>query len=573
MRLSVLSAAGLLLFAAALQGADLRLEVNPEWAGQPIGVPSPVRSTRAEQQVRITRLSALLSGFALRRPDGSAVYLGNQYGFIDAGSGRTGVTLTGVDKGKYSGLEFTIGLPHDVDSQDASRWPAGHPLNPITDGMYWGWQGGYVFAAIEGNWWTGSGPHRGFSFHLASGAGVMRVHVDVPFEVQGPILVRCAWDLAAMIRPLQFEADGKGSSTHSRADDPLAHWLADSAVRAVGWRGWEPNASTVTDLADSSAVRPVPAGAVPLVVPAGFPQPSLPADNPLTRAGIDLGKALFSDPRLSGNGTQSCISCHKPAHGFADPAAVSIGAEGTSGFRHSPSLLNLAWAPAFDWDGSQPLIRNQVLNAMTGSQEMNGDTRKIAAKLAQDRAVAERFRVAFGSPGVTPERISLAIEQYLLTLVSADSKFDRAARGEESLTATEQRGLELFLTEYDPAHGRHGADCFHCHGGALFGDYVYRDNGLKASPDDRGRGAVSGQTYDDGKFKTPSLRNVAVRGPYMHDGSLADLKAVVAHYMRGVQRTPNLDPNLGKHPDSGLDLSEADQAALVAFLLTLTSAK
>ena len=139
------------------------------------------------------------------------------------------------------------------------------------------------------------------------------------------------------------------------------------------------------------------------------------------------------------------------------------------------------------------------------------------------------------------------------------------------LTGLEKKGLELFLTEYDPARGRYGADCFHCHGGALFGDYVYRDNGLGGAKGDRGRAVITGSADDEGKFKTPSLRNVGARAPYMHDGSLADLRAVVAHYANGVRRTPNLDPNLGKHPDAGIALSPADQEALVAFLLTLSS--
>ena len=147
----------------------------------------------------------------------------------------------------------------------------GHPLNPLTDGMYWGWQGGYVFAAIEGNWWTESGVHRGFSFHLASGAGEMRVQLAVPFEVTGPTVVRCAWDVAAILRPLQFEADGKGSSTHSRADDPFAQWLASAAVRAVGWRGKSEDLNLVAAPPERVGDNPRHLGAVPFVVPAGFP--------------------------------------------------------------------------------------------------------------------------------------------------------------------------------------------------------------------------------------------------------------------------------------------------------------
>ena len=173
---------------------------------------------------------------------------------------------------------------------------------------------------------------------------------------------------------------------------------------------------------------------------------------------------------------------------------------------------------------------------------------------------------------ITPERIGLALEQFLLTQVSADSKFDSALRGAATLTEEEQHGFDLFLMEYDPARGKRGADCFHCHGGPLFSDFAYKQNGLPIAAD-RGREKVTASASDAGKFKTPSLRNVAVTGPYMHDGRFATLEEVVAHYDHGVVRTATLDPNLAKHPNEGLQLSTDDQHALVAFLRTLTDAR
>jgi len=573
---SLRAAAGLLFAAAAARAADQRLNLVPEWAGQPIAVPSAAMSNASGQQLRLTRLSALLSEFVLRRPDGSVLVLPVRCGFIDFASGRTEVSLGDVPAGDYSGLGFTIGLAPALDRSDASQRPAGDPLNPLTDGLYWGWQGGYVFAALEGNWWTATGPTRGFSYHLAAGAGPMKVRLGVPFSVNGPVALHCAWDFAGMLRPMRFAADGSTSSTHSRADDPLARWMATAVTRAIGWRGIGPSSpcAASSDSALPSDVRGAPRSqpveTVAFVVPAGFPQPELPSDNPLTRPGIALGRALFSDRRLSDNGRQACISCHQPEHAFSDTSGRSTGADGTLGARHAPSLLNLAWQPAFAWDGSKPRIRDQALAALTGPSEMHGNLAAVTSSLAADPATVAQFQRAFGSAAVTPQRIGLALEQYLLTLVAADSRFDRAARGDGALTAEERRGLELFLTEYDPARGRYGADCFHCHGGTLFGDFAYRDNGLGAAAD-QGRGVVTGSAYDAGKFKTPSLRNVALRGPYMHDGSLPTLEAVVAHYAHGVKRTPNLDPNLGKHPDTGMDLSRGDQSALVAFLRTLTS--
>jgi cytochrome c peroxidase len=142
--------------------------------------------------------------------------------------------------------------------------------------------------------------------------------------------------------------------------------------------------------------------------------------------------------------------------------------------------------------------------------------------------------------------------------------------GKVKFTAQEQRGFELFNTEYDPGHGLYGADCFHCHGGPLLSDHAFHNNGLDAVPRDLGRYLVTSNNADRGKFATPTLRNVELTWPYMHDGRFRTLEQVVAHYNSGVRRSPTLDPNLAKHPDAGLQLGPEDQRALVAFLKTLT---
>ena len=183
------------------------------------------------------------------------------------------------------------------------------------------------------------------------------------------------------------------------------------------------------------------------------------------------------------------------------------------------------------------------------------------------------FTEAFGSPEITAEKISLALEQFVLTLTSFDSKFDRALRGEAKFTQPEQRGFELFMTEYEPRSGRFGADCFHCHGGALFSDHQFHNNGLDAVPLDLGRFLVTTNAGDRGKFSTPSLRNIALTAPYMHDGRFKTLEEVVEHYSTGLKRSATLDPNLAKHPDGGVRLMVEDQRALVAFLNTLTDEK
>jgi cytochrome c peroxidase len=183
---------------------------------------------------------------------------------------------------------------------------------------------------------------------------------------------------------------------------------------------------------------------------------------------------------------------------------------------------------------------------------------------------ASLFNAAFGSPEITPEKISLSLENYLLTLTSFDSKFDRVLRGEEKFTPQEQRGFELFNTEYDPRRGQYGADCFHCHGGPLFQSQTFANNGLDSTFTDLGREKVTGKTSDAGKFAVPSLRNVALTAPYMHDGRFETLAESVAHYCTGMKRSATLDPNLAKHPDGGVPLSADDQRALVTFLKTLT---
>ena len=296
----------------------------------------------------------------------------------------------------------------------------------------------------------------------------------------------------------------------------------------------------------------------------------MPADNSLTVEGVALGRKLFSDPRLSGNGTQSCASCHAPARAFSDTVALSRGADGMTGKRNAMPLFNLAWSPSYAWDGSKPRVRDQALAAMTNPVEMHADAMGVVAELSKDAGLGRAFAAAFGSREITAERVGRALEQYLLTLVAADSKFDRSLRGEAALTEDEQAGFALFVTEYDPVRGKRGADCFHCHGGALFSDQGFKNNGIDLVSADEGRAVATGKSSDAGKFKTPTLRNVARTAPYMPDGRFATLEDVVAHYDHGVKRAATLDANLAKHPDAGLALTSAEQAQLVAFLKTLT---
>jgi len=233
-------------------------------------------------------------------------------------------------------------------------------------------------------------------------------------------------------------------------------------------------------------------------------------------------------------------------------------------------LFNLAWKRSFFWDGRASSLRQQVLMPIQNSIEMNQPLEAALAELSAKPEYPALFARAFGSPEITTNRLALALEQFVLTRVSSSSKLDRALDGKEELSEEEKRGFQLFMTEYDPRRGVQGADCFHCHGGALFQSQGFANNGLDANFPDLGRGAVTGREGDKGRFAVPSLRNVELTGPYMHDGRFKTLEEVVAHYCSGIKRSSSLDPNLAKHPDGGVPLSEADQKALVAFLKTLT---
>jgi cytochrome c peroxidase len=234
------------------------------------------------------------------------------------------------------------------------------------------------------------------------------------------------------------------------------------------------------------------------------------------------------------------------------------------------ALFNLAWKRSFFWDGRASTLRQQVLMPIQNPIEMHGSLDKIIGKLTTTPEYPALFARAFGSPEITANRVALALEQFVLTRISCDSKLDRALQGTVELTDEEKRGFELFMTEFDPRRGLRGADCFHCHGGPLFQSQGFANDGLDAMPTDLGRSAITGREGDKGRFAVPSLRNVELTAPYMHDGRFKTLEEVVAHYCTGVKRSATLDPNLAKHPDGGVPLSQADQKALVAFLKTLT---
>lgn len=558
---------------ACASAAAVQLSIEPTWESQPLLLDSLRYQNAADETLSVTRLSYLLSGFALERTDGSWVQLPDQYAWLDASGHRNGFTLEGVAKGTYKTLRFFVGPDPAANGSDPAKRPADHPLNANLNGLHWDWRSGYIFLAAEGHYRTGNGEIKGWSYHFARDPNRTAVSLPLPEGCTDDAALAIQLDvkmILAGLRSLSFTKDG--ATTHSSDGDAVASALAANLSGAF---------QVVQLLSTKPAIsRPPPVQ--PLYLPekytpyrftmsSTFPIPALPRDNPLIEERIALGKALFNDSVLSVDHTIACGSCHQEATAFADPKPFSQGVRRQTGTRHSMPLFNLAWKSSFFWDGRAGTLREQALMPIQDHTEMDHNLPDLVAGLASNSAYPPLFEKAFGSPEITPEKLGLALEQYLLTLTSYDSKFDRAMKGRATLTQEEQRGFELFSTEYEPRTGRLGADCFHCHGGALFTDHQFHNNGLEPLSKDHGRFSVTSQEADLNKFSTPSLRNVGTTGPYMHDGRFGTLEEVIAHYSGGIHRSPTLDPNLAKHPAGGLPLDAASQQALVAFLKTLTS--
>jgi cytochrome c peroxidase len=368
----------------------------------------------------------------------------------------------------------------------------------------------------------------------------------------------------------------EATSTHSRAGDALASTLRANVEKAFSVQDVDGHIAA-SGLVQGRGERRVAVATARDAHPyrftlsSNFPIPDLPRDNPLTEEGVELGRRLFSERLLSVNDSQSCASCHQANAGFSDAGkAVSVGAEGREGTRNAMPIFNLAWKNSFFWDGRAATLREQVLMPVQNPVEMHANLGQVVGKLNQAKDYPALFEKAFGARAINAELIARALEQFALTQISCDSKFDRAMAGTEKLSDEEQRGFELFFTEYDPRIGMHGADCFHCHGGPFFTTHGFANTGLDSQFTDLGRYAVTTNDWDRGKFAVPSLRNVELTGPYMHDGRFKTLEEVVDHYCTGMKRSGSLDPNLAKHPDGGVPLSADEKKALVAFLKTLT---
>lgn len=331
-------------------------------------------------------------------------------------------------------------------------------------------------------------------------------------------------------------------------------------------------------------------------LPAGFPKPNVPADNPMSQAKVELGRRLFFDKRLSGNSTFSCASCHDPKKAFTDGRAQAVGATGEEHPRGAMSLANVGYANALTWANDLlPALEQQALVPMFGEAPVElglaGQEDAMLARLRAEPMYTDLFPRAFPDDAapITLDHVVKAIATFERTLVSGNSPYDRFVYGHDAsaLDASAQRGRDLFFSER--------CECFHCHGNFNFSDNLshagtviseiafhntalYNVDGQGAYPaPSRGLIDISGKPSDMGRFKAPTLRNIALTAPYMHDGSIATLEEVIDHYARGGRKIEG-GPNAGDGAKSplkseflrGFLVSDSERADLVHFLESLT---
>ncbi len=334
------------------------------------------------------------------------------------------------------------------------------------------------------------------------------------------------------------------AATHNEAE-PDAAISADDAAADDASTDDEADLAQLTDIS----------------TPAGFAlsvAEMAPADNALTEERAQLGKRLFFDTLLSRDETVACGSCHLQEHGFADPRAVSLGVDDKQGKRNASQLANLAWVQTgLFWDGRVKSLEEQAGKPIEDAAEMDLPMDEAIARLKAHADYPALFEQAYDAPP-SADTLTKAIASFVRTLVSANSSYDRYLAGdEEALSAAQVRGLELFLSSQ--------TGCFHCHSELTLTNDGFFNNGSFEDGGDPGRQALTGRTGDLGKFRVPNLRNVAVTGPYMHDGSLETLEAVVEQYVAGGRGHASTDAQI-----EPLSLSDKQQADLVAFLESLT---
>jgi cytochrome c peroxidase len=304
----------------------------------------------------------------------------------------------------------------------------------------------------------------------------------------------------------------------------------------------------------------LPAKLFPAQPPLGLdPKLAAPDDNPLTEARVQLGRELFFEPLLSGDGKVACASCHDPAHGLASKDPQAIGIRGQRGRRNAPSLFNRAFATALFWDGRSATLEDQAVKPIADPLEMGSTVADAVARLQAHAEYSKKFAAAFPD-GLNAANLARALAAFERTLLHGDSPVDRfiAAQTGHGLSESAKQGLWLFESR---------GQCWRCHAGRNYTDEQYHNTGVSwgKEPPDLGRYEITKREADRGRFKTPSLRGVALTPPYMHDGSVATLEEVVEFYSKGGGKNPNLDPAM-----QPLNFSKEEAQNLVDFLKALS---
>ena len=350
-------------------------------------------------------------------------------------------------------------------------------------------------------------------------------------------------------------------------------FLLLSLLTAVACGDDEPCPSGPVDLPNDLLQFPYEPEEYTLDYPDWLGQIEIPEDNPMTVQGIELGRRLFFDPILSADSTMSCSSCHNPTQSFSDGLATSPGIDGNLGRRSAMSLINIAFVNnGLNWNGSVQTLEEQALEPVINEIELHETWPNVISKLQRHNSYPQFFREAFGISDrdeMTKELAAKAIAQFERTLISYNSRYDQIRFGTGVFYEDDEaNGRDLFFFEL--ATGLDHPGCSHCHGGVQFAEPNFFNNGLTeaatfADFPDKGRGEVTNVASDNGLFRPPSLRNIALTAPYMHDGRFETLEEVIDHYRSGGHPSPNISSNI-----QSFTLSDEDRDNLIAFLHTLT---
>lgn len=502
-----------------------------------IGPDTPYTNV-AGNRYGVMRLQYFVSDIVLERQGADPVQL-DEIHYVDLAEPATlrYVPATPIPPGIYTGVSFVFGIPKAKNISNAFVQPPQSLMEwPAMMG------GGYHYMKLEGRFIDRQEQIANFKLHTGM---LMGMDYSVPVALEDLALDVGEADLEVEI-VMDIEEWLRDPNVYDFNDYMPGMMGNAQAQRSAQQNGWNVFALGYVGPPEQHppAVEPTP---FVIELPANVPIPMIvPADNPTTVEGVALGRRLYYDTRLDGIGDRACATCHLQEKSFTSNRTEGILAH-----------INLAFADAFLWDGKVQGTLEDVMRF-----EVEEFFEADMSRLAADPAYPEMFTRAFGPGPLTTRKAAYALAQFQRTLVSFDSKLDRYLRGEVTLTDAEQRGAMVFYSET--------GDCFHCHGTVLFTDNRFHNNALDAEPARKGLADVTGDPADVGKFKTPTLRNIALTAPYMHDDRYATLEEVIDFYSEGLEYSPTADSLMKNVAEGGVRLTPEQKADLLAFMHTLT---